>query len=167
MLAIVCGYRRVGLSYTPRREVIPVEQAFLIRPYMWRIADVPPDAAAGAFDQILARHRSGEWSSSIELGWGELRLGVPSADARAVPWSLRHVTGMLRSRRGSYRIRVELDLLPWSDSRTELGLRPVRRWPPVLLSPDPYYWHGANALERLVEEMHDLAGAPSAIRSSA
>jgi hypothetical protein len=66
-------------------------------------------------------------------------------------WPLRRLFGSLVTARG--RFRVELELTPWSDQRSEIGIRPIGRWPPVVLAPERYYVLAEQALIAVAHEM--------------
>jgi hypothetical protein len=59
-------------------------------------------------------------------------------------------------------IPIEPQLVPWSQQKTELGLRPTRRWSPPLLVAKPYYVYTRVVLERLSAEIEEWALAARA-----
>jgi hypothetical protein len=130
-------------------------------PYISRVVDLAPAAAIAALErcrlELLLRSIMGAQGWAIELPWGRLELadaGVyPEPPRPRHPWPLRRFKGVLRSRRGGYRIGVELELIPWSEERSELCLRPSGRWPPHLLRERPYFRYGSAALDQLAREM--------------
>jgi hypothetical protein len=92
--------------------------------YMSRRLDVPPHVARAAFDELHYAGGLGPWSLRTAR-WtltlkGPVRVSVgESGQAYRVQRGL--LRGPLR------RMPVELELQPWSSTRTELGLRPLTR----------------------------------------
>jgi hypothetical protein len=134
-------------------------------PYIGRVVELSPAAAVDALERcrlesgLRRSDESARWT--ILMAWGSLELrgagDYPEPPRATHVWPLRRFKGLLRSRRGGYRVGVELELVPWSDERTELGLRPSGKWPPLFLRQLPYYRHGAAALDQLVREMTEWA----------
>jgi len=91
--------------------------------YMSTTIDLPPHVAQAA----LAATTTSPFS--IPAGAGQLRLR-PNLTLRH-DWLLAVQPGVLVHK--LQRLAVELELTPWSSSRTEIGLRPVPRvwtgWP--------------------------------------
>jgi hypothetical protein len=123
-------------------------------PYISRVVDLPPDLAKAAFDAV-ASECAGESSRAWEVvvPGGLLELDGPGV----VPLlaggyaAYRKVGGVLR--RGwsglGASVPVELELLPWSASKTELGLTPMGSWGPRRLSVRRYLEVGGAALDGL------------------
>ena len=99
--------------------------------YVSRVVDLPPLVAQAAYDAETSCATDGTW----ELAVGRAHL------AFARPARRQHGTGYqpYRSQRatittGLTRWPVQIELLPWSDVRVELGLGPMnsflRRFPP-------------------------------------
>ena len=99
--------------------------------YVSRVIDLPPLVAQAAYDAEASCAADGTW----ELAVGRARLTV------GPPVRTQHGTGYqpYRSQRATVTTGltgwpVEIELLPWSDVRVELGLGPMdsllRRFPP-------------------------------------
>ena len=96
-------------------------------PYLTHVLDLPPLVAQAAFDAArLARAsetRPAVWD--IATATGRLEL---NGDGRIPPpprpcyWSYRDVPGRIRSLGWQPAIPVGLELVPWSATRTALGL---------------------------------------------
>ena len=117
--------------------------SFLGYPYVFRVLPLPVEFAQHAFD--LVRHRlagasvaggsplgDGTEGWSVEGPSGRVDLAAPAvatAPAGYVSW--RRADGTLRTgRRLGLRVPVELALLPWSATASELGLTALSRtWP--------------------------------------
>jgi hypothetical protein len=96
---------------------------------MSRSLSLPPQVAKAAYDQRAAAAQV--WS--VDTDGSRLRVAQaipPASSTRYAP--LRASRALVLA--GLHRYPVELELLPWSASRTELGMRPVgtgfRRFPP-------------------------------------
>jgi len=95
-------------------------------PHISRLVDLPPDLAREAFD-VTARdlaqgHDGTAWtiavpSGRLDLGGNGIFSGSPGGS-----WPYRQVTGRLRAPWMRKGLVVQLELLPWSDTHTELGL---------------------------------------------
>ena len=122
-------------------------------PYISRVVDLPPDLAKAAFDAV-ASECAGEtnrpWEVVVPGGLVELDGPgmVPLLSSGYGPY--RKVRGTLR--RGwsglGATVPVELELLPWSDSRAELGLTAVGTYP-RLVSVHRYLKVGGAAVDGL------------------
>src|SRR5687767_13775337 len=98
--------------------------------YMERIVPVPPEAAEAALDLALldvgrgSAAGNGTWIFEVERGKFVVR--APSVRSNVTALSgvcpLRRTKGVIRS--GLFRFPVELELLPWSETATAIGLRP-------------------------------------------
>ena len=133
-------------------------------PYISRLVELPPDLAKVGFDAV-ASECAGESSRAWEVvvPGGLLELDgpgvVPLLPGAYAPY--RKVGGVLR--RGwsglGTSVPVELELLPWSASRTELGLtaRGVRG--PRRLSVRRYLEVGGAALDGLRSVVMDWPGS--------
>lgn len=123
-------------------------------PYISRLVELPPDLAKVAFDAV-ASECAGESSRAWEVvvPGGLLELDgpgvVPLLPGGYAPY--RKVGGVLR--RGwsglGAGLPVELELLPWSASKTELGLTAMGGQGPRRLSVRRYLEVGGVALEGL------------------
>jgi hypothetical protein len=104
--------------------------------YMSRRLDLPPLVAQAAYD---AHFGSAERPGGA--GWRPLRRlpGVLVAARRRWP--------------------MELELLPWSEERTELGLRPRSRFPRVF-PPEQVTLAGHELLDELAASMVEWAERP-------
>jgi hypothetical protein len=96
--------------------------------------DLPPLTAQAAIDaqgHRLARKDSpATWA--IETGSSELRLFGSGVVARHGPaCALRRADAHLRRGRRRRLIAVELEMMPWSDRRCEIGIRPRGRKVPM------------------------------------
>lgn len=128
-------------------------------PYLGALIGLPPSRSAEALGtfagEMRARsvHPSGAWS--VSLPYGRLLIaggGDPiEAPAGTHAWPLRRLVGTLLGDRA--RFRVELELTPWSDARSELGIRPLGHWPPRMRSPARYYVLAEHALMTIAREV--------------
>ena len=97
-------------------------------PYVSRVVVVAPDTAVAGVDfaaRCLAVEPSGRSGPSwvIEAGSGRLLLGPVTDRQPAGYLALRTAPGVLRPAGWvSCPVSVELEVLPWSESRSELGL---------------------------------------------
>jgi hypothetical protein len=135
-------------------------------PYLTRILDLPPLVAQAAFDAArtarMPRPRSAGW----EIGTADGRLEL-HGDGRVPPpprpcyWSYRHVSGRIRSPGWQPAIAIGLELVPWSSTRTALGLH-VDGAPLIYADEHLYIAVGRAALHTLAGDLeswalHDLA----------
>lgn len=136
-------------------------------PHLSRVLELPPLVAQAAFDAVgFDRARPGPghvWAVEVPAGRLELAgSGLVSPPPRACYWSYRDVPGLIRAAPWPLAIPIRLELLPWSTTRTALGLG-VRRLP-LLSSDDAYIQVGVQALQLLsnelnawgLHELHDL-----------
>lgn len=95
--------------------------------YLCRVTGLPPLVAQAAFDAVrLARAdpgTPGRWhvvvpGGSIDL-WSDGQVPPPP---RPCFWSYREAPGTIRSPWWWVRVPVRLELVPWSSTRTTLGL---------------------------------------------
>jgi hypothetical protein len=124
--------------------------------YMSRQLGLPPLVAQAAYDAVTSGSPEGRWllrTASARLG---LR-GPVRHYAGSGWWPLRSQLGRLAV--GRYRWPVELELLPWSSRRIELGLRPcshlVRSSPPASVTQA-----GHDLLDQLAANMMLWAERP-------
>jgi hypothetical protein len=102
--------------------------------YVAHPLDLPPLTAQAAFD---SRREGG---LTIQTSSAELRLEDTGAAAR------------LRRRGGLIRIEVEVEVIPWSDRRSEIGIRPRTRMIPMT-----WGWRQQRYLALAVEAAEGLA----------
>jgi hypothetical protein len=104
------------------------EEIRYLTPYVWRVVPLSPRCAAAAVKDCIGIEKSrihghrARW----RLCRGRSCLIIHTATTpitRGRYWWLHRLSGVVRMRRGLAQ-RVELELLPWSSSRTELALRP-------------------------------------------
>ena len=119
-------------------------------PYVWRVIPLAPQVAAAALSRCFD---IGDGSASVRRApWKRCRghaclvvrrETTPSSRGRY--WWLRRFTGAVRLRAVGQ--RVEVELLPWSTSRTELSLRPAQgRLGLRLVGQQETYFAAANEL---------------------
>lgn len=140
------------------KEDAPMSRHIAQTWYMDRVVDLPPAIAAVCFDDVRAdlcadpANPAGRWSIRADEEVLEL-AGTGVLSSGQTGWRvLRRLHGSLRSPGGWVRLPVELELLPWSSRRTEVGLRPRGRLGP---GPGSFYVRGGNAvLDRLMDELH-------------
>ena len=127
-------------------------------PYLQRIIPVPASAAGDALDDVLfERHfpgKSGARRWTADVGRGRISLVLPGT--RMVPKQstsaspVRSFYGSVRPSPRLRRIRIELEVVPWSSTACTIGIRALgrrsRRRP-------GYERTGSLALERLREEI--------------
>jgi hypothetical protein len=85
---------------------------------VWRVVELTPPASLQALADWY-QHRQG---SDLVVCRRRFHLDGPTRWARFGPGY--RIRGRVRRRWGVRRVRLELELLPWSDGRTELDLRP-------------------------------------------
>ena len=123
--------------------------------YMNRVVDLPPLVAQAAYD-AHAHAPGGEWlleaSDARLLLRGPVRMSIGAGyqPYRSQPGTL--ITGWVRW-------PVELELLPWSDDCTEVGLRPMSRTF-SRFPPDAVVRAGRRLLAGLEESMRGWAEQP-------
>ena len=128
--------------------------------YVSRRVELPFDEASAALDELVDQRRGD--------GRAPMRLTPTLIAQPAAPrlGSSRELNGRLRLPRSGPPVRVELELVAWSTSHSELGIRPVRT--PVARA--TRYWKAAAAtLERLRGELitaADPAVEPALRRAS-
>jgi hypothetical protein len=127
-------------------------------PYLFRILDLSPLVAQAALDGVRANRSRPEhprnWSIQAEGGRLELHSRRVAPPPRPCYWPYREDRGRIRSARWGLPIPVELELLPWSDSRAELGLRVCGHLP---VSESLYLQVGHAALDVLATELEAWA----------
>ncbi len=126
-------------------ELVPTTSWHVSR----RVA-LPLGTATVAFDRVVGRPHQ---RSAVGL-----RDAFVTAPTGAVPRAGRQLHGRLRTTPLRRPLPVELELTPWSDAESELGVRPGR--PPVGASADRYWRWAAETLEQLHAGL--LAAAPAA-----
>jgi hypothetical protein len=99
-----------------------------------RPLELPPLTAQAAFD--AQRHsparQCGQTIWAIETGSSELRVFGSGVIARHGPaCALRRARGQLRGGRRRRPIPVEIEVMPWSDTRCEIAIRPRDRGVPM------------------------------------
>jgi hypothetical protein len=104
--------------------------------YVGRTLDLPPLTAQAAFDA----HRqsltcgSAQETWALETGSGELRIFGSGFTSRSGPaCALRRADAQLRPgrRRWAFAIEVEVEIMPWSDDSSQIGIRPRDRRVPM------------------------------------
>jgi hypothetical protein len=134
-------------------------------PYLTRVLDLPPLVAQAAFDAVRSTRTRQPRSVTWEIATAAGRLEL-SGDGRIPPpprpcyWSYRHVPGRVRSAGWQPAIAVGLELVPWSATRTALGLH-VDGAPLLYADQHLYVAVGRAALHALAADLetwslHDL-----------
>jgi hypothetical protein len=85
---------------------------------VWRVVELPPTASVRA----LAAWHGQRQGADVVVGRRRFHLDGPARWAVLGPGC--RVRGRVRPLWGVRGVRLELELLPWSDGRTELDLRP-------------------------------------------
>jgi hypothetical protein len=108
----------------PRRPAAPLRQGAPVRTehrsllVVWRVVELTPPASVRALADWYRRRQG----SDLVVCHRRFHLDEPARWAPlAAGWRVR---GRVRRTWGVRRVRLELELLPWSDGRTELDLRP-------------------------------------------
>ena len=132
--------------------------------YVWRLANVAPAEVEAAFDRL----RAGDAPFVVDVPGGRLELREDRVLRRpegAKYFPLRQLRGVLHVGR-LQSVDVDVELLPWSQDATEIGLRPTRFH--RLVRPGYFDVAGA-ALERIVGaiEGFDREAVPAAARVAA
>jgi hypothetical protein len=124
--------------------------------YMSCRLDVPPQVASAAYDERAGSLTDQRWE--VEANAARLDLRGPVCRYSGSGWRpLRSQLGTLTV--GRHRWPVELELLPWSRDRTELGLRPYGRRLRVS-PPENGTLAGLTVLDRLAETIQVWADQP-------
>jgi hypothetical protein len=113
-----------------------------------RIIELAPAVSEATLDSWWQAQPSG----GLDAGHGRLQLGPPVHQPG--DGSLCHMSGDLRRRRWSS-LHLQLELTPWSSSRSELSLRPRRR----LRNVARYFCAGQATLDRIATDLMKLAAA--------
>ncbi|MGH9035424.1 MAG: hypothetical protein ACRD0O_06640 [Acidimicrobiia bacterium] len=153
--AVRRGDERLGWTTTPF-------------PYLVRIVELPPLVVQAAFEasRRARSHPGGPGTWDIGAGAGRLELSGDGRSRAPVParyWAYRAVGGAIRSRWHAP-IPVLVELVPWSRTRSALGLSLRRR--PLIGGEGLYLAVGAEALEALgaeieawgLRDLHELEG---------
>ena len=133
-----------------------MDRSYVRTYYVSHRIDVPRLVAQAAYDELIQDTTSECWV----LADSPVRLEL-HGPVRRFPgsgwWPLRSRAGTLTVRR--LRWPVELELLPWSRERTELGLQPGSR---ALRALPPYdvTLAGHELLQQLAARMHAWADRP-------
>ncbi|HKA02993.1 MAG TPA: hypothetical protein VKD67_01650, partial [Acidimicrobiales bacterium] len=102
----------------PRRWVAPLGAGRRGLLVVWRVVDLPPTTSV----QALATWHRERHASNLVVGRRRFHLDAPTR------WATHgrgcRIRGRVRPRWGGRFVRLELELLPWSDDCTELDLRP-------------------------------------------
>jgi hypothetical protein len=143
-------------------------------PYLTRVLDLPPLVAQAAFAAVRSTRTCQNHPAVWEIGTAAGRLEL-HGDGRVAPpprpcyWSYRHVPGRIRSLGWQPAIPVGVELVPWSATRTALGLHLVAF--PLLYADERLYLEvGHAALETLAADLeawalHDLTTLERSFRS--
>jgi hypothetical protein len=130
-------------------------------PYLTSVLDLPPLVAQAAFDAARSARASRTHPAAWDIATAAGRLEL-HGDGRIPPpprpcyWSYRHVPGRIRSHGWQPAIPVGLELVPWSATRTALGL--YVDGVPLLYSDDRLYLDvGHAALETLARSLESWA----------
>jgi hypothetical protein len=146
------------------------DRVVLPRLYIERVAFVRPSAGEAALDLLLelrAERATGSERYRFPTPGGELCLigpvRRPAQPIASAVYPVRLVDGWIASRTGVYRMRVEFELLRWSDRASALGLRPAghRHHP---LGFGPYLRIGREAMSNLRDEIEAWARAGAGAR---
>ncbi len=116
--------------------------------YVSRLVDLSCAHAAAALDELVDQRRR---DGRVLLQLTSTLVAQPTS---ACLGTARRLHGRLRLPRSRPSVRVELELVPWSSSHSELALRPVR--PPVARA-TRYWATAASTLERLRGELVAVA----------
>lgn len=122
--------------------------------YVARPLDLPPLTAQAAFDaqgdRLPRKDSLAGWA--IETESSELRIFGSGVVARHGPaCALRRVDGQLHWGRKRRPIAIELEVVPWSDTRCQIGIRPRGRQVPMTdgLARRRYFALASNAAQGL------------------
>ncbi len=126
-------------------------------PYLVRVTGIPPLVAQAAFDGLRVGRCHPQqptwWELRVPGGCLQLRgTGRLSPPPRRCYWSYREVPGTIRSGWWPAAVPVRLELVPWSETRTAVGLS-VRGRPYHLASGAVYQRIGGAALEVVAAEV--------------
>lgn len=113
--------------------------------YMSHRLDVPPRVAMAAYDSLA---HAGAWTLELNRVRLVVRSTLPLAPGPGYG-PLRRAAGVLAA--GYHRQPVELELLPWSARRTELGLRPISTFAARL--PSRTVLHAGDKMLRHLDEL--------------
>jgi len=125
-----------------------------LTPRSWcvtRQVGLAPPVAAGTLGQLVEARRSRAANPTARLHDGLVVAPSPA------PGSLRTFPGRLSLSRWRRPLTVELELAPWSSTRAELRLRPLR--PPTVGLVAAYWRASTTVLETLRAEL--VAHAPT------
>jgi len=123
-------------------------------PLSWcvtRQVALAPPVAAGTLGQLVEARRRPTPTSTARLHDGLVVAPSPATG------TLRTFPGRLSLSRWRLPLTVELELAPWSSTRAELRLRPLR--PPTVGLVDAYWRASTTVLESLRAEL--VAHAPT------
>jgi hypothetical protein len=124
--------------------------------YISRVLAMPLEDAADAFDRLAFQRAdgSGRWTVWLPAVAMDVLGGIaPIEPPRpGIVWAARRADARLRT--GLHRIPVELEILPWSQEATEIGLRPLARPGFGLATWEPYLRAGIHAMDALARAMH-------------
>ena len=143
-------------------------------PYLTRVLELPPLVAQSALHAARSARRRhlhhGRWD--IETVAGRLELygdGWIPPPPRPCYWAYRHVPGRIQSSGWQPAIAVGLELVPWSATRTALGLY-VDGLPLIYADERLYVDVGRAALNTLAVDLetwalHDLTVLEQSFRN--
>ena len=142
----------------------------------WRTATDPSGAAGAPATLVitriigvapeLAETTVGAWwralgpRAVIKVTNRYVMLGAPVHDG--YPTVICHLPATIRRSWRSRAVHLELGLAAWSSSDTEIDLRPRRRVGPL----SRYFRVGHAIVDRVADDLHDLAGRPAPRRGA-
>ena len=132
-----------------------MDELIALSSYVSRVVPLPAQTAADALDAALA----GLCPELVHggpalVGLGRCALAIARVEPDMGEPVLRSLSGTLRTASGWPAARVRLELTPWDDHRTELGMGLERRGAASLRR---YHDLAAGALRRLAHEMEFCA----------
>ncbi len=158
----------------PRRWAPPIRAERRALVVVWRVVELPPSTSV----QALAAWHGQRHAANLVVARRRFHLDGPArwaADGRGC-----RIRGRVRPRWGGRAVRLELELLPWSNACTELDLRPRGAAARLLqascegwLRPSRWADHYFDAAHAMVDELREAlprlasAMAPTTDRTAA